>query len=275
MFTIINGILQYHKAFSPTLFDFLPRGRFSILTVFADLVLINLILFLTKTITIHGLIMIVFSISIMLLFMVIAFYINGKELEDAREDLAKARAITREKGLFDAEKEAHIARIEMELKGLRARVKRHKDSVELLVIENNNLKKTCEMLRREKAQEIAQAHFDDFEHEGAVAKILLKENEQLKNLNEQLRKLVEIQKIRNDNLVRKQEFPQFLPENEWMAYIPYAREDTLDDVKKAYHCLAKGLHPDSGKGNEEKMRKINTAWEKAQQWFLDKIQFEG
>ncbi|MGD9638861.1 MAG: DnaJ domain-containing protein [Alphaproteobacteria bacterium] len=54
---------------------------------------------------------------------------------------------------------------------------------------------------------------------------------------------------------------------EWTNYIPYADGDSLDDVKKAYKSLAKSMHPDSGDGNEEKIRKLNKAWEDAQKWF--------
>lgn len=269
--------MQYNKSFRPSIFDFVPRGRYSILAVIADIVIVNLVLFLTDKITFNGLLSVAGSIFILLLFVFVAFYVNGKELEDARDDLAKARAFNRERGMFDAEKEAHIARTEMELKGLRARVKRHKDSVDLLVSENNNLKKVCEMLRREKlnlAEEIdrvrtEKSYFDDadFGAEDAVSKVLLQENEQLKNINEQLKKLVDIQKIRNDDLLRKQKQYQLSPDNEWMAYIPYAKGDTIEDVKKAYRSLAKAMHPDSGDGNEEKMRKINEAWEQAQRWF--------
>ena len=270
LFTIINGILQYNKSFKPTLFDLLPRERFSILAVLADIILINLFLLLFDKITLAGFISVVSSIVIMLLFVIIAFYINGKELEDAREDLAKARAYNRERGLFDAEKEAHISRIEMELKGLRARVKSHKDSVEVLVVENNNLKRTCELLKKEQLELAREIDKEFNNNDDAVSKVLLQENEQLKNQNEQLKKLVEIQKIRNDDLVRKQKQYRFDPENEWMAYIPYAVGDSLEDVKKAYRCLAKAMHPDSGEGNEEKMRKINDAFEKAKLWFVSK-----
>lgn len=269
LFTIIKGFLQYHNTFKPSALDFFPRGKYSILVVVADIVAINLVLLLSDKITFSGFISVFLSVAALFSFVFLISYINGKELEDARDDLAKARNVNRERGMFDAEKEAHIARVEMELTGLRARVKRHKDSVELLVSENNHLKKLCENLKKEKLSLAEESDRQRFDNENistdAVSKVLLQENEQLKNINEQLRKLVDIQKIRNEDLLRKQN--HIVAEKDWTAYIPYAQGDSLEDVKKAYRCLAKAMHPDSGDGNEEKMRKVNEAWEKAQKWF--------
>ena len=273
--------MQYRAAFKPSFLDLFPRGRYSFLYVLADAVLVNLILFFMGKINQEALFLSLVTIVAVVAFFVVPLYVNGKELEEARADISKARAIIREKGMFDAEREAHVARIEMELQGLRARVKRHHDSVDLLVNENRNLKKNLENLKRENrefarkldnALNLAQNEDDS---DGGIYEIkqdktfsaLVQENQQLKNMNDELSKLVEIQKLRNADLLRRQRKYRFSPENEWMGYIPYAAGDSFADIKKAYRSLAKAHHPDTGDGNEEKIRKLNEAFEQAEKWF--------
>lgn len=254
MLTLLTGCWQYYKTPNAGFFDYIPRGRFGCLVVSIDIALIFIIGWIYNIFTFDAVFASLLTIYIFLAICSFTHRLMTKELDEARNYITKVREIVLLREEEESLKQSYEKKIQMELKGLRASHRRSTRSVEALMQENKTLR-TQHIKTKEKYKEL-QEKIKIISLGGEFNK----ESKNLKELNDFINK----QKkdiIRMQVQAKKAELP------EWTSFLPYAKGDSLKEVKIAYHSLAKALHPDSSEADGERMKRLNHAWTEAQKWF--------
>ncbi len=261
MLSLIKILLQLKNSYKPSWLDLIPRGRYGGVFVFADCFIFLLLLRVSEIIEEQSLIT---GLVITSLFAVILGYFilsASDELDKKKQELKQLKSEQRKLNINNAEREAYVTRVENELASLRSRGRRTSDNFESLLEENRQLKKKHDSVKKEYKK--ATKELEDLKEQKIILQepdadttALLLENKQLKeniaNLNNEL---------------TKKHFADVRPS--WSEYIPYADGDNIEDVKISYRALAKANHPDKD-GKEERMKRLNQAWEEAQKWFQER-----
>jgi predicted mannosyl-3-phosphoglycerate phosphatase (HAD superfamily) len=185
--------------------------------------------------------------------------LNHKQ-NSQRKELQKLRRFKISNEPVMAENRAYISNLEKEITQLRSG-KTTRESSDIIVKENIELRNQLSAIRKEKL-----GLEEEIENLEETLKIKNSEDSEDDLYNENLELKEEVKELakENERLSKKRQSGR---RPDWMSYIPYAEGDDLTAVKKAYRALAKGLHSDVSKEDDEKMKLINSAWVSAQDWF--------
>ncbi len=262
MLSLIKILLQLKNSYKPSWLDLIPRGRYGGAFVFADCLMFLLLFRVTDIINDASL---VTGIVVTLVFAAMLSYCilsTSEEIDKQKREIKELKSEKRKNGINNAERDAYVTRIENELTSMRSRGRRSSDNFEALLEENRQLRKKHDTIKKENKKLIKD--IDSLKEQKVILQepdedltALMLENNSLKS---------EVSKLKAE-LSQKHYNNQDKPN--WASYIPYVEGDEIGDIKIAYRALAKANHPDN-EGKEERMKKLNQAWEEAQKWFGDK-----
>lgn len=265
MLTVLFGLWETSGGRLPLYRRLFPHSSKLPLTLWADGYILASFFFLNDKILPEVYTTLLLVIPVLTILCYVGMRGKEKKIRETRRRLHAA-----EGGTNALEKDYHFrlnreARLEMELTGVKASQRRIRRSVEILLQENSRLTQRFQAVQRryKKLRKcIDRREFPtDMPQQEEMLKTLLKERERLQRENEQLLKEKSFYR-RSPAATGQGNRPH------WMNVLPFADGDSLSDVKFAYRALAKAAHPDTGhEADEERMRKLNEAWEQARLWF--------